>query len=417
MKHFVLALVLVLMSALIAVAQSFTLESQGDLIDSEKSSVTANVSNDAKLKWEYALNHEIRTGPNSALWHTIIHLRAAATAGHPYAQYYLGMIYAHHYNSSLNLGGGPGPSARADPAGVWKPTDDEGIRLLELSARKGVTLAQFELYRSYMLGKGVIQNQTSAMSWLKRAADGGLAEAEFEYGSILVDDGDLDSGLKYVQFAANKHYEEAVLAMYALKTYRYTHNMTLEELKAAASSGDSAAMRVLGIELLPLDTIHNNLALNETALMPSGKFAADLDQAGSYQYKAAEAGDPVAEFIEGFNFRGVDRGTSLKWLQAAANTGYIAAQEALAESLENVDRTKAIYWYTQALAQGSSGAANRLGDMYRYGLGVRVDYVRAAKLYDSAMQQENYEREGIYIRLFTERHIVFAGGALIATGI
>ncbi len=139
------------------------------------------------------------------------------------------------------------------------------------------------------------------------------------------------------------------------------------------------------------------------------------------QLAEARAGDPEAQYEVGIMYlkgQGTrpDRDAAIKWLRAAAAEGVEQARERLHRMAENerrfarrlekaqagdadarydvalmlikgkgvaVDRARARKWLEQAVAQGYSKAASRLGILYYKGEAGRPDYARARKLFES----------------------------------
>ena len=93
------------------------------------------------------------------------------------------------------------PVAGADKE---KPTIFD-ILLLKENAGKGDGKAQYELGMLYSQGKGVKQDYKEADKWLRKAAEQGLAEAKYNLGQVIYNQGFLAKD-RAVQFRA----EEAV---------------------------------------------------------------------------------------------------------------------------------------------------------------------------------------------------------------
>lgn len=119
-------------------------------------------------------------------------------------------------------------------------------------------------------------------------------------------------------------------------------------------------------------------------------------QALALYLKAAQAGDPEAQYIAGgMFFKGigtpVDYDKAFELLYMAAKNGKSTAesQKVLAQSFllgrgvaQNFDEAK--YWYSLAAEQGDREAQNELGFMYYVGTGGEQDYARAFTLFHQA---------------------------------
>jgi TPR repeat protein len=376
------------------------LVAQGSLLDSESSSVTSNVSFEARDHWERALSMATRTGPNSAIFHqsSIGELEAAANAGHPFAQYWLSELYfAHALVSGYTI---MGLAAADDANTAWSQTDSVGIRLLAKSAEQGVSLSEYKLWGRFKNGQGVPKNQATAELWLKRAADSGLAKAEYDYASLLADRGEFEEAKRWNRLAAKQAYYGAAVDQYAYDAYKYIRVMTFAELKDAANAGDPVAARVLGIEL-----------------QSGGKFPADLPAALSYEMKAAELGDPVAEYNVGIEFwkgqnRTEDDAMGVRWLLKSAKQGDPDAQMCVGLAYDTgdgvvKDRALAVQWYQRAASQGDYEAADNLAEIYKQNMRAKSDAVKIVRLYDIGARQSDKIGIREYMRMFAEEQVVY----------
>ena len=62
--------------------------------------------------------------------------------------------------------------------------DDAALRRLLLLAQQGDADAQFELGRSYTIGRGVAEDDQEAVYWYRKAAEQGHADAQFWLGAM-----------------------------------------------------------------------------------------------------------------------------------------------------------------------------------------------------------------------------------------
>jgi TPR repeat protein len=77
---------------------------------------------------------------------------------------------------------------------------------------------------------------------------------------------------------------------------------------------------------------------------------------------------------------------AVKWFRAAAEQGYVSAQDFLGLLYEvgpsvPQDYQEAVKWYRMAADQGDSPAQRKLASMYAHGQGVPQDYVLAHMWY------------------------------------
>lgn len=116
--------------------------------------------------------------------------------------------------------------------------------------------------------------------------------------------------------------------------------------------------------------------------------------------KAAEAGDPAAQFRLGIAYRDSDVGIpqsdtdACRWFLRAANAGYAPAQMEVGTCYQSGlglarDFGQAAAWYRKAADQGSAGAQFNLGQMYHYGRGVKQDDKEALGWFQKAAAQGN----------------------------
>lgn len=150
-------------------------------------------------------------------------------------------------------------------------------------------------------------------------------------------------------------------------------------------------MRVLLVLLLllpvlgsavELDKVYEDLnqALNSGRIRHPG-----FDQAYQVLQPLAEQGDPKAMYhISHLYYLGVggaprDAEKASQLIHAAANKGYIVAQQQLAHNYErglygHIDNESAVSWYAMAAKGGSCIAIRRLAKAYEYGeLGLEKD--------------------------------------------
>ena len=95
-------------------------------------------------------------------------LRAAATAGDPWAQLNLGAAYDHGLNG-------------------LEPDPIEAVRWYRRAAEAGIAEARFNLAHCLATGHGVARDDAEAAVWMARAARQGLADAQFLLGVMLLE--------------------------------------------------------------------------------------------------------------------------------------------------------------------------------------------------------------------------------------
>jgi TPR repeat protein len=192
---------------------------------------------------------------------------------------------------------------------------------LRAAADKGDAAAQLKVGRMYATGDGASQDTTEAVTWYRKAANQGLAEAQFTLGDVL----QTGTGVEGSTDLAAKEFEKA------------------------AAQGHVEAMKRLG---KILENRH------------------DFAGAGTYYEKAAEKGDPHAQYHLGTMY---DLGFTFEPSDLVA----VGLGEKRTEFLPN--KSRAVYWYRKAAEQGWCDRTDTLSLYYRTGEGVKKDPVEGYK--------------------------------------
>ena len=94
-----------------------------------------------------------------------------------------------------------------------KPDKTEGARWLRRAADQGLTEAQFNLGICYAQGEGVSRDAVVAAEWYRKAADQGLPQAEAELGNCYLEGQgvpkDIPEGIDWTRKAAEQGYAPA----------------------------------------------------------------------------------------------------------------------------------------------------------------------------------------------------------------
>lgn len=201
-----------------------------------------------------------------------------------------------------------------------------------------------------------------AIKWYRKAADQGLADAQYRLGCL------------YSNFEADD----------LLRTIAYEHD-SIEWFRKAALQGHSDAQFYLGQFLdngwetpkNPHEAMkwymksaqnNNPHALYALAVHFDGE--SDFDEAFKFYTKAAQAGDSFSQYILG----GIYSHDELKSIQEYRN-------------IINLDYERAVFWYEKAALQGERLALIRSADIYFEGKGIPRDYSAAAKWYQEAANE------------------------------
>ena len=210
------------------------------------------------------------------------------------------------------------------------------------------------LGQMFYMGEGIPQNYIQGVHWYTKAAEQGLAVAQYNLALIY-----------YNGDGVPQDYKEA------LKWYT-----------KAAEQGDADAQYTLG----------NMYSKGEG-------ISHDYKKAAKWYTKAAEKGNADAQYNLG-NMYAEGRGISqdckeaVKWYTKAAEQGNAYAQNNLGSMYSKGkgvlrDYKQAVLWYIKAADQRHSSAQYNLGNMYFKGEGVSLDYKQAANWYTKAAEQGN----------------------------
>ncbi len=221
------------------------------------------------------------------------------------------------------------------------------LNLARPRAEAGDAAAQTLIAEIYSRGLGVPRDDSEANKWYSRAAEQGVAEAQFRYAMAIIEGDVVGEG------------KDAALRM----------------LKLAADQGN----RLAQFNFAQL-TVQRKPGAQSTAL------------AVDYYEKAARAGLADAQYAmsqvydTGTGGRSRDQKLARQWLELAAKQNYDTAQLDLATWLVEGrggprDLDAGFGWMKRAAEAGNVAAQNRLAKLYRGGLGVEADAIVAAAWY------------------------------------
>lgn len=194
----------------------------------------------------------------------------------------------------------------------------------------------------------------------------------------------------------------------------------VKELSSRAASGDREAQFLLGTIYRQGRIVEKNAQLAEDWLLRSAEAgyapaqssvglwywygSKDPTRAVIWLQRAAQQGDPEAQFLLGSSYEQGSLGTTdyeqaRIWLAKSARQGHPDAQVSLGQMYENGESVKPNYaveakWYRKAAEHvpnlgGAGQGRNELGLLYFEGQGVRKDYVRAYFWFALAGAEEN----------------------------
>ncbi len=249
--------------------------------------------------------------------------------------------------------------------------DETSASLWKSQAEGGDRIAQFQYSKALeKIGS------SEAMTWLRRAAEQGLAEAQFELGRKFLDgvgvEKRVDDGIKWLKLSAKQNFKSAI----DLLQTRFPNQIVLtkEEADQARSSFNKGLGHLLGQEGLEKDP----------------------DKAVQYFLEAAEIGSVDAQWNLGLLYNegiGVERsGEEAKyWFEKAAKAGHARAQFNLSimymtgdGAEEDID--KAADYMKLSADAGFVDAAFGLAELYSVGRGVTKNLDEAVRWFKVAAE-------------------------------
>jgi TPR repeat protein/rhodanese-related sulfurtransferase len=210
--------------------------------------------------------------------------------------------------------------------------------------------------KMYKSGIGTAQNESAAVTWFRKSAEQGHAEAQ-----LLL-------GVAY--YSGEGVAKDAVQAV--------------EWFRKSAEQGELTAQFNLGIA-------HDD----------GEGVAKDATQAVMWYRKAAEQGHAGAQSNLGdayYNGKGVDKDATqaVMWYRKAAEQGDARAQFILGYVYStgngiNKDALQSVMWFRKAAASGNKLAMNMLGQIYAAGLGVPKDEAASLHWFKKTVEGDIYQ--------------------------
>ncbi|WP_019000500.1 tetratricopeptide repeat protein [Succinimonas amylolytica] len=240
------------------------------------------------------------------------------------------------------------------------PKNDEGRRIMEVLAQRGLPEAVFRLAQMYNDGGSVLPMPDKAAFYFNKAAEIGNADASWELARLFLNHRKnqcLDSVKSFLSQAADVGNHDAEYNL-GILLYREVRDLPL-------LNDDSSKDRT---EHKKCWSIGNQ----------NGKFRhSEFGQALEYIKRAALGGHAEAALeLSGFYEKGIGTNRNFreaeKWCFRAAEMGNAQAQYRLAEMYEtchqqSVEEQTVVNWYQKALSKGCWKAAYRIALLYRYG--------------------------------------------------
>lgn len=353
-------------------------------------------------------------GTQKDLKRAIFHFKLAASLGHGSAKDYLGDCY---YN-------GEGTDIDYEEAAKWykDAADNHGIgsaahslafmymngkgvqenertamQYFLIAAEKGIVQAQRIISREYLSGEFFEQNYETARMWMERAAEQGDPQAQFTLGRYYISGFGFDDDQKSFEWflkAAQQEYPEAEYVVGGC----YLHNIYVdtdyskanEWFELAAEHGEVQAMFELGISYLEGRGIPRNSTLGIKYLVQ----AADAGHAPAYK----ELADRFYLGIDNYNGQScyTNPSEAHKYaMLAVQDENNSAAQYRLATILHHSfgNPTSAKEWYVRAAKSGHVEAKLELSKIY---IQQQDSLVEAFSMLTKEIKLENISKDKYY---------------------
>ncbi|KAG2373138.1 hypothetical protein C9374_012870 [Naegleria lovaniensis] len=228
-------------------------------------------------------------------------------------------------------------------------------------------------------------NLNEAVIWFKKAASNGSIEANYECGLLYQHHlSDSTKAIECLEKAAAQSHVESMKTLGSIYESTSFSNPTDGEkaiewyLKCVESGG--------------YDDLYFNMAFIYENSLRNPKTAFE------WYLKSAESGDERSQFKVavfyrfGLSVTTIDVSKAMEWYEKSAKNGYAAAQQELGTIYEigdcgqMKDYSKSFYWYSQCDPKCNIGMVFfKLGEYYRTGKGVEVNYEKAFENYEKAI--------------------------------
>ncbi|MDO4921346.1 MAG: dynamin family protein [Phascolarctobacterium sp.] len=253
------------------------------------------------------------------------------------------------------------------------------------AAEQGLAAAQYNLGRCYYDAVGTERDMAAALQWFGKSAEQRFAAAQYAMGRYYASNA--EEKFAWYQKAAEQGYAEAQnwVGRYLEKGWGgviVNKSEAVEWYRKAAEQGLAIAQMNLA------DCLFNGMGV-----------AVNKGEAYKWYRKAAEQGDANAQYMvgsyleEGGGGITVDEEEAVEWYRKAAEQGQLYAQCNLADCLFDgmgvaVNKGEAYKWYRKAAEQGDANAQYMVGSyLEEGGGGITVDEEEAVEWYRKAAEQ------------------------------
>lgn len=304
--------------------------------------------------------------------------KAKAEKGDAEAQLIVGMCY------SMGEGG-------------VKQDHKEALKWLQMAAKQNNYQAQYIISVYCIEGRGIPKNEELGKKLLINASNGGFAEAQYEYASMLAEEKKMDQALPLMKKSADQGF---VPAQTALGTYYVNmmkpgsreHEEGLTLLSLAAAEGDVDAQMTLGGTLIDQKNVSGGVVWLEIAGMNGEKSIPELLK--NITLTAQDCYEVSAAFFIGDGIIPKNYEKFKYWGERAAAQNNVNALLSLGiyyfggyNHEQNLQ--KGVTYLTKAADAGNAEAQALLAIAYRNGHGVPQDYKKALEFLQKSAKQHN----------------------------
>ena len=239
---------------------------------------------------------------------------------------------------------------------------EKALTWLKRGLANGDSLCQYELGLMYLQGHGVRNDPITAASYFKAAADQDSAGAQVHLAQLFLDQGDLQTAMRYLDLAVRHGHVEA-----------FYHLAEINNNGVGRERSCGLATAYYKVVAEKAERLHSSFAEANRAYEDGDKETALVSymMAGEQGYESGQAN--VAYMLD--EHRSILRLSSMiSWRR---QTSYILRNSALA----------LIYW-TRSAKQSNIDSMVKMGDYYLGGYGVEKDMEKAATCYQSAAEMQ-----------------------------
>lgn len=263
--------------------------------------------------------------------------------------------------------------------------------------------AMMELAELLLDGNGVEKDVDSAVNLIKESAEGGVAKAQFMYGSILVRPEalgvedvaqDVSSGVEWIKKAAEQSFgmSECTLAAFYIQGIGVEKNLVKAKELYERAIEHGGLLREMEDDA---KTVLEKLKGMDVSDAGTAEFEDGATEEEKEHFQAtltkAESGDVASmmslyEMYWGRKGVKVNKSKALVWCKRAAENGSVDGMKELGDCYRDgvgcdVNAELAVSWYEKAAADDNSIAMWRLARLYEDGELVDKDIEKAIKYY------------------------------------